>query len=119
MNESRRVTADRPMSRIRKGNVLSSCVTPAYMNAPETVALTEKQQEVQVCENNRVRRSVGVKRVDKRRMDEVRVEVGMKDSFKKRLAMSRLIWAGMGERKLAESRCPESGGEKEVRRPKL
>ena len=38
-------------SRKCKGNVLSSCATPAYMNAPETKALTEKQQEkVQVCE---------------------------------------------------------------------
>ena len=32
-------------------NVLSSCVTPAYMNALKTMALIEKQQEkVQVCE---------------------------------------------------------------------
>ena len=27
------------------GNVLSSCVTPAYMNALETMALTEKLQK--------------------------------------------------------------------------
>ncbi len=45
------VTGDRRISRKRKGNVLSSCATPAYMNALETMALTEKQQEkVQVCE---------------------------------------------------------------------
>ena len=30
--------------------MLSSCVIPAYMNALETMALTEKQQEEQVCE---------------------------------------------------------------------
>ena len=42
---------DRRVSRKRKGNVLSSCVTPAYMNARETMALTEKQQDkVQICE---------------------------------------------------------------------
>ena len=35
----------------RRGNVLSSCVTPAYMNELETTALAEKQQDtVKVCE---------------------------------------------------------------------
>ena len=49
------------ISRKCKGNVLSVCVTPAYMNKLEMMALTEKQQEkVQVCEkqpgqNNRGR----------------------------------------------------------------
>jgi len=54
------------------------------MNALNTIALIEKQQKVQVCKNNMVRRIVGVKRVDERRMDELRVEVGMKESFKKK-----------------------------------
>ena len=45
------VMGDRRLSRKHTGNVLSSCVTPAYTNALETMALTEKQQEkVQVCE---------------------------------------------------------------------
>ena len=31
--------------------MLSSCATPVYMNALETMVLTEKQQEkVQICE---------------------------------------------------------------------
>ena len=34
------MVGDRRISRKRKGNVLSSCVTPA---------LTEKQQKVQIC----------------------------------------------------------------------
>ena len=47
------VIGDRRISRKRKGNVLNSCVTPAYINALETMALTEKQQEkVQVCEKH-------------------------------------------------------------------
>ena len=52
---------DRRISRKRKGNVLSSCVTPACVNALETIVLTKKQQEkVQVCKkqsgkNNRGR----------------------------------------------------------------
>ena len=46
------------------------------------MALTEKQQEkVHVCENNWMRRIVGVKRVGKRRLDELRVEVGVKDQM--------------------------------------
>ena len=42
---------NRRISRKRKGNVLSSCVTQAHMSALETLTLTKKQQEkVQVCE---------------------------------------------------------------------
>ena len=37
-------------SRTYKGNVLSSFVTPAYMNALETMVPTDKQQKFQVCE---------------------------------------------------------------------
>ena len=51
----------------------------------KTKGLTEKQQKVQVCENNWIRRIVGVKTVDKRRMDEMRVEVEVKRSCKKKL----------------------------------
>ena len=49
---------------------------------------------------------MGVTRVDKRRMDELRAEVGLKESFNKKLASSRLTWAGyverMGDKKLAK-----------------
>ena len=43
----------------------SALVTPAYINALETMALREKQQEkVQVCVNkNLIRIIVGVKRI--------------------------------------------------------
>ena len=44
--------------------------------------ITEKQQEkLQVCENNWIRGTVRVKRANKRRIDGLRVEGGMKDSF--------------------------------------
>ena len=46
------------------------------------------------CENNWIRRIVGVRR----RMEELRVEVGVKESFKNKLARSRLKWVGHGER---------------------
>ena len=39
---------------------------------------TEKQEQMQVCENNWLRRMVGVKRADRSRMVGLRVEVGVK-----------------------------------------
>ena len=43
--------------------------------------MTEKQQEkLQVCENNCVTRTAGVKRIDKRRMNKPREEVGERES---------------------------------------
>ena len=61
----------------------------------ETTALREKQHEkVHVCESNLVRRIVGDKRADKRRMDEWRVEVGVKECVKKKLVRCRLTWGG-------------------------
>ena len=66
----------------------------------EMMAPTEKR-----CKNNGIRRIVGVKREDKRRKDELRVEVGVKESFKNKLMRNRLKWAGhverMGDEKLA------------------
>ena len=54
-------------------------------------------------------------------MDKLRVEVGVKESFKKKLVWSRLKWAGhverMGDEKLTETRCPESGRRRE--RPRM
>ena len=56
--------------------------------------MTVKQQEkLQVCENNLERRIAGVKRIDKRRNEESREEVGVTESHRK-LVMSRLMWAG-------------------------
>ena len=96
----------------RRKCVLSSCVTQVYMNTLETMALTEKQQKnVHVCEkNNLVKIIVGVKRADKRRVDKMRVEVGVKESVKKELMGS--VWAGrvegMGDEKLAKSADPDA-----------
>ena len=70
------------------------------------MALTEEQQKVLVCTNKLVKRTVGVKRADKRRMDELTVEVGVKEYFKKKFVMSSLTWGGhveiMGDKKLAK-----------------
>ena len=62
---------DRHISRKIKEKVLNSCITPAYLYGLETV--TEKQQvRLKVCENNWVRRTAGVKRINKRRIEELR-----------------------------------------------
>ena len=72
-----------------------------------TLTLTEKQQEkVQFYENSWIRSIEVVKRADKRRMEELRVTVGMNESFKKKFVRSMLIWTGhverMGDGKLAK-----------------
>ena len=56
------VMGDKRISRKRKENVLRS-----DMNAQETMALTDKQRKIQVCENNLVRIIVEVMRADKRK----------------------------------------------------
>ena len=63
------------------------------------MTLTDKQQKVRICGNTLVRRIVGVKRADKRRMDELTVEVGVKENVNTKLVRSRwLPWAGHLER---------------------
>ena len=44
------------------------------------VVMETQQEKVQVCTNNWVRWIVGVKRIDKRRMEELREEVGVRES---------------------------------------
>ena len=54
------------------------CNTGLPLWPGDMVALTERQQQrLQVCKNNWVRRIAGVKRVDRRKMDEPRVEIGV------------------------------------------
>ena len=49
------VIGTKRISRKRKGNVLSSFVTPAFTNALVTVALTNTQQKVMDCEKKLVK----------------------------------------------------------------
>ena len=59
-----------------------SCVIPAYLYGVETVALPERQQQrLQVCENNLGRRIVGMKTVERRRMDGLREEIAVQMSL--------------------------------------
>ena len=85
------VMGDRHISRKLKGKVLNSRITPAYIYGLETMAMREKQQErLHVYENTWVRRIAGVKRNDKRRMEELKEEVGAKESFIRKLVRNRL-----------------------------
>ena len=63
----------------------------------KTMALTQKQHET-VSENKWIRRTMGVKRAAKRRMEELRVDVGVKESIKNQLVRSRLKWPEHVER---------------------
>jgi len=66
------------------------CVTPTYKCGLETMALIWKQQaKMQLFENNWIRIVVRVKRADKRRIDKLRVDVGVQESVKKKLERSK------------------------------
>ena len=72
-----------------------------------------------VCENNWVRRIARVKRAEKRRIKELREEVGEKASPRRKLVRSRLKWAGHVERMEGvdeEGGCHQKRGQKEKRK---
>ena len=105
------MTADRRISKILKGKVMSTCVTPACLYGTETLAMTElQQQRRQLCENNWVRKIARVMRADKRRMVELREETGVQRSLTERLVRSRLQWAGHVER-MADDRLSKRAAE--------
>ena len=100
------VMSDRHISKKLKGKVLGAGVTPAMLYGFETLPVSEKHQHrLQVCENNWVRRIGGVKRVDRRRMDELREEVGIQKCLMGRLVKSQMKWAGHVEQ-MKEDRLP-------------
>ena len=100
------VMSDRHISKKLKGKVLGACVTPAILYGLDTLPVSEKHQHrMQVCENNWVRRIAGVKKMDRRRMDELREEVGIQKCLMGRLAKSRMKWTGHVER-MKEDRLP-------------
>ena len=89
------VMVDRKISSKLKGMVLDSCVVPPSTYGLETLALSElNQHKLQVCENNWIRRIAGVKRVERRRMKDLREEVGTKACIVGKIVKSRMKWAG-------------------------
>ena len=117
---------DRKISRKLKGKVLDSCVVPASTYGLDTLApLSElHQHKLQVCENNWIRKIAGVRRVERRRMNDMRVEVGTKACIVGKIVKSRMKWAGhmvpMNDDKLpkrAETKSQE--GSRKRGRPQL
>ena len=68
---------------------------PASTYGLETLSLSElDQHKLQVCENNWTRRIAGVKRVERRRMKDLREEVGTKACIVGRIVKNQMKWAG-------------------------
>ena len=72
-----------------------------------TLAVTERQEEkIQIAENNWVRRICKVTQEDRRKMKELREEIGKKKHLKMKIYESRMRWAGhvsrMGEDRLSK-----------------
>ena len=87
------VMLDRNILKKLKRKVLRACVTQACLNLYlETVALTEQQQQLQgwfwFCRITRT------KRVDERRMNDLRKYVMQQNSSIGRLVRSKVKWAG-------------------------
>ena len=84
-----------------------SCNAGLPLRPGDDLALTEKQQQrLQVCQKNWVSRIAGVKRVDRRRMDDLREEIGVQMSLTGKFVKCRLRWAEhlvrMGEERMAK-----------------
>ena len=90
---------DRKLKKQLKGKVLETRVVPACIYGLGTLALTERQEEkMQIAENNWVRRICKVTQEDRRKMKELREEIGMKKHLKMKVAGSRMRWAGHVQR---------------------
>ena len=106
-----------------KGKVLEACVVPACIYGLGILALTERQEKMQIAENNWVRRIGKVTQEDRRKMKELREEIGMKKHLKMKVTGSRMRWAGhmqrMGEDRLSKGAWKAEGGGRRRGRPKL
>ena len=72
---------DRKLKKQLKGKVLEACVVPVCIYGLGTLALTERHEEkIQIAENNWVRRICKVTQEDRRKMKELRKEIGMKNT---------------------------------------
>ena len=71
-------------------------MVPASAYGLETLALSElHQHKLQVCENNWIRRIIGVvRRVERWRMKDLRQEVGTKACIVGKIVKSQMKWAG-------------------------
>ena len=118
------VVWDRKLKKQLKGKVLETCVVPACIYGSGTLALTERQEEkIQIAENNWVRRICKVTQEDRRKMKELRDEIGIKKHLKMKVVGSRMRWAGhvqrMDEDRLSKRAWKAEEGDRRRGRPKL
>ena len=86
---------DRKLKKQLKGKVLEACAVPACIYGLGTLAPTDRQVEkMQIAENNWVRRICKVTQKDRRKMKELREDIGMKKRLKMKVAGSRMRWTG-------------------------
>ena len=70
---------DRKLTKQLKGKVLEACMVPTCIYDLETLTLKEIQEEkIQLAENNWIRRIFRVTQEDRRKMKELREEIGIK-----------------------------------------
>ena len=90
----------RKLKKQLKGEVLETCVVPACIYGLGTLALTKRQEEeMQIAENNWIQRICKVTQEDRRKMKELREEIGMKKHLKMKVTRSRMRWAGHVQRR--------------------
>ena len=110
---------DRKLKKQLKGKVLEACAVPACIYGLGTLVPTERQEEnMQIAETNWVRRICKVTQEERKKMKEMREEIGMKKHLKMKVVGSRMIWAGhvqrMGEDRLSKRAWKaEEGAEEE------
>ena len=126
MEESGRHYVGQKLKKQLKGKVLETCVVPACIYGLGTLALTERQEEkMQTAENNWVRRICKVIQEDRRKIKELREEIGtnMKKHLMMKVAGSTTRWAGhmqrMGEHRLSKRAWKAEEGGRRSGRPKL
>ena len=66
-----------------------------------------------MCENNWVRKIAGVKRVERRRLEELRQEIGLGMTITRKIERARMRWAGHVAR-MEEGRAPRRAMEMEI-----
>ena len=76
----------------------------------ETLALSElHKHKLQACENNWIRKIAGVRRVERRRMKDLREEAGTKACIVGKIVKTRMEWAGHMVR-MKDDKLPKRAG---------
>ena len=71
---------DRKLKKQLKRKVLKACVVPACIYGLGTLALTERQEKIQIAENNWILRISKVTKEDRRKVKELREEISIKNT---------------------------------------